>query len=68
MPWRGNRGMSNTQELVFMRSLYLHSLIITKKPPKNKSKNKNYQTKISNLNTRLEFKVDELKFAKLKLR
>ena len=29
--------------------------------------NNNYQSKTSNLNTGLEFKVDELKFAKLKV-
>ena len=32
-----------------------------------KKKSKNYQIKISNLNTRLEFKVNELKFVKSNL-
>ena len=32
------------------------------------NRKKNDQTKIGNLNARLEFKVDELKFAKSKLR
>ena len=50
--------MSNTQKLVWLRSLYLLSLIIIE----------NIYTKISNFNTRLEFKVNELKFAKSKLR
>ena len=58
MQWKENRGMSNPQELMSLRSFYLLSLIIIEK--------KNYQTKTSNLNTRLEFKVDELKICQIK--
>ena len=37
-------------------------------PPSHHNRIKNYQTRITNLNTRLEFKVNELNFAKSKLR
>ena len=37
MPWRGNMGMSNTEELVCLRSLYLLFLMIMKKKKPNKN-------------------------------
>ena len=37
MPWRGNVGMSNTEELVCLRSLYLLFLMIMKKKKPNKN-------------------------------